>query len=160
MILNEEFFMNEALKEAQQAFDEGEVPIGAVIVKDNTIIARAHNQSRRLRDPTAHAEMLAITQACQVLGDRELETCALYVTVEPCIMCIGAVLHARIKVLYYGTPEPIFGALGSRLDLMREFGNCLKKVKSGILKERAHTLLQDFFRRQRKIKKMERWLSG
>ncbi len=158
-MLDDNFFMNEAIKEAEKAFEENEVPIGAVIVKDKVIIARAHNQVRRLRDPTAHAEILAITQACEVLGTPYLEDCHLYVTVEPCIMCIGALLHARIGAIYYGAEEPIYGALGSRIDLSKEFSSSLK-IESGLLKERARDLLQVFFRRCRNINKMERWLSG
>ncbi len=159
-ILSDEFFMNEAIKEAEKAFEENEVPIGAVIVKDKIIIARAHNQVRRLRDPTAHAEILAVTQACEALGSPYLEDCHLYVTVEPCIMCTGAVLHARIGTIYYGVEEPMYGALGSRIDLSKEFSSSLRKIESGLLRERAQDLLQVFFRRCRNINKMERWLSG
>ncbi len=152
--------MNEALKEAQRAFEEDEVPIGAVIVKDGVIIARAHNQVRRLKDPTAHAEILAITQACHHLDSPYLEDCHLYITVEPCIMCTGALIQARIGAVYYGASEPVFGALGSRVDLSKEFGSSLRKIKRGLLEERAREILQDFFRRKRKVNQMERWLSG
>lgn len=159
-MLNDEFFMKEAIKEAEKGFEENEVPIGAVIVKEGIVIARAHNQVRMLKNPTAHAEMLAITQACQALNSPYLDDCCLYVTVEPCIMCIGALLHARIGVIYYGVEEPIYGALGSRVNLTKEFGSSLRKIESGLLRPRAQNLLRLFFHRCRNINKMERWLSG
>ena len=109
-VTKHEFYMNEALKEAMKAFDAGEVPVGAVIVYEKKIIARAHNQIKTLRDPTAHAEMIAITQAAGFLRNERLNSCDLYVTIEPCSMCMGASVLARIKNLVYGAKDPKTGA--------------------------------------------------
>ncbi len=151
--------MREALKEARKAFEEDEVPVGAVVVKDGQLIARAHNQTRRLHDPTAHAEILAITQASNALKSQFLYGCHLYVTVEPCIMCCGAILMSRLEGVVFGTSEPEFGALGSVLDLSQCLTS-LKTIKRHVLEEEARALLQDFFKRRRLIGRMERWLSG
>ena len=158
-IFNHQFFMRQALEEAKKAFSEDEVPVGAIIVKDNRIIARAHNQSHKLKDPTAHAEMIAITQAASLLGRQFLNDCLLYVTLEPCIMCTGALILARVAAVIYGAPEPEFGALESKLQVVKEFGAPLN-VESGVLAEESIALLKDFFKRKRMINKMERWLSG
>src|SRR5210317_1768340 len=109
MELGPEYFMKQALKLAQQAFDEDEVPIGAVVVADNKIIGKGYNQVERLKDPTAHAEMLAITAASNYLGAKYLQDCELYVSVEPCVMCYGAIQHARIKKMIIGCQEPKHG---------------------------------------------------
>src|SRR5512142_2640321 len=106
-----EFFMRLALEEAAAAMDENEAPIGAVIVHDERVIARAHNQREQLRDPTAHAEMIAITQAAGSLGGWRLDDCTLYVTLEPCPMCAGAILQARIPCVVYGAADPKAGAV-------------------------------------------------
>ncbi len=151
--------MREALKEARKAFEEDEVPVGAVIVKDGQLIARAHNQTRRLRDPTAHAEILAITQASNYLKSQFLIGCHLYVTVEPCIMCCGAILMSRLEGVIFGTSEPEFGAFGSILDLT-QYLTSLKTIKRSVLEPEARALLRDFFKRKRLIGRMERWLSG
>jgi tRNA(adenine34) deaminase len=142
--------MAEALGEARRAVDAGEVPIGAVVVKDGAVIARAHNAPRALADPTAHAEMLAIRAAARVLGSERLEGCELWVTLEPCAMCAGAIAHARISKLYYGASDPKGGAVehGARVF---EQEQCLHRpeVYSGIGEAEAGELLRGFFRERR-----------
>lgn len=112
--------MQTALQEAQAAMEEDEVPIGAAIVHDDRIIARAHNQREQLRDPTAHAEMIAITQAAAALGSWRLEDCTLYVTLEPCSMCAGAIVQARIPLVVYGATDPKAGAVQSLYRLLND----------------------------------------
>lgn len=142
--------MAAALAEAQCAASEGEVPIGAVLVKDGQVIARAHNQPRGLHDPTAHAEILAIRAAARALGQERLEGCELWVTLEPCAMCAGAIAHARIARLYYAAADPKGGAVehGSRVF---EQAQCLHRpeVYSGMGESDAADLLRDFFRARR-----------
>ena len=143
--------MAEAIKEACKAFDSGEVPVGAVIVHEGRIIARAHNQIKLLKDPTAHAEMIAITQAASSLGNERLLDTTLYATIEPCPMCAGAMVLARIKKLVYGADDPKAGASGSVVNIT---GN--KKLnhriwmKKGVLKEESAALLKEFFSARRK----------
>jgi len=146
----EEFFMSEALKEAQDAIDEDEVPVGAVIVHEGRIIARGHNQIERLKDPTAHAEMLALTSATNYLGTKWLNEASLYVTIEPCSMCAGALVLARIKNIYIGVKDPKTGACGSVLNIANNSKlNHRIKIKSGILEEEAASLLKEFFKKKR-----------
>ncbi len=114
-----EHFMRQALAQATQALREDEVPVGAVIVRDQRIIAAAYNQREQLRDPTAHAEMVAITQAAESIGDWRLERCSLYVTLEPCPMCAGAILQARIPLVIYGATDNKAGAVDSLFQLLR-----------------------------------------
>ena len=109
-----------ALQEAEIAFEKDEVPIGAVVVHENKIIGRGHNQTRQLNDPTAHAEMLAITAAANHLNSKILDSCDIYISVEPCIMCAGAILNARIGKVYFSSFEPKYGAAGSKLNLLEE----------------------------------------
>jgi len=146
-----EFYMREALKEAKKAFDTDEVPVGAIIVHKGEIIAKAHNQIRLLKDPTAHAEMIAITQAANFLQNERLIGCSMYVTIEPCSMCAGAIVLSRIKALIYGACDPKTGACGSVVNLIsRKKLNHRVKVKKGILKNEAGSLLKEFFKRKRK----------
>jgi len=147
----EQFYMSEALKEAQKAFEEDEVPIGAVIVHDSKIIARGHNQIERLKDPTAHAEIIAITSATNYLGTKWLNEASLYVTIEPCSMCAGAMVLARIKNLYFGANDPKTGACGSVIDIANHKKlNHRIKVSRGILEAECSSLLKDFFKKKRK----------
>lgn len=147
------YFMKEALKEAQKAFEKDEVPVGAVIVYNDKIIARAHNQMRTLNDPTAHAEMVAITSAANVLKDMRLIDCALYVTIEPCSMCAGALVLARVKRIVYGADDPKTGACGSVLNIVQNKKlNHRIKVTKGILKEECSRIIQEFFQIKRRIK--------
>ncbi len=139
-----------ALQEAEQAFEEDEVPIGAVVVFQNRIIGRGHNQNRMLNDSTAHAEMLAITAASNHLKSKILDECDLYITVEPCIMCAGAILLSRIKNVYFGAFEPKLGASGSQYNLLNENKyNHDIKVYSGIYSEESENLLKLFFSKKR-----------
>jgi len=150
MLKEHEFYMKEALKEAQKAFEEDEVPVGAVVVHAGKIIARGHNQIERLKDPTAHAEMLAITSAASYLGTKWLNHVCLYVTIEPCSMCAGAMVLARIKDLYYGADDPKTGACGSVADITgNKKLNHKVKVEKGILRDECSALLREFFRKKR-----------
>ena len=143
--------MQEALKEAEQASLEDEVPVGAVIVYQGKIIARGHNQVERLKDPTAHAEIIAITSAANYLGTKWLNEACLYVTIEPCSMCAGAMVLARIKNLYFGASDPKTGASGSVINITNHKKlNHRIKITRGILREECSSLLKNFFREKRK----------
>ncbi|MBI5024145.1 MAG: tRNA adenosine(34) deaminase TadA [Candidatus Omnitrophica bacterium] len=149
-LTSDEMFMREALKQARIAADNDEVPVGAVIVHENKIIARAHNQVETLKDPTAHAEMIAITQASASLESKWLLECALYVTLEPCSMCAGALVLARIRRICFGAADPKTGACGSVLDIAgHEPLNHHPEVQGGILEEECGRLVSGFFRRKR-----------
>lgn len=139
--------MRLALKEAKKALEEDEVPVGAIIVHEGHVIARAHNQRERLKDPTAHAEMIAITQAAAYLENWRLEGAILYVTKEPCIMCAGAMVQARLTSLVFGARDEKGGACGSVVNLVEEPRfNHRVKVIGGILAEESARLLREFFR--------------
>ena len=142
--------MQEAMKEARVAFERDEVPVGAVIVHKGQIIARAHNQIKMLKDPTAHAEMIAITQASAHFKNERLKDCSLYVTIEPCPMCAGAMVLARLENLFYATEDPKSGACGSIMNVSQhEKLNHRVKAKSGILKDESRSLIQEFFKKKR-----------
>ena len=145
-MIGHEFYMKYALAEAQKAFDEDEVPVGAVIVSGGQIIARAHNQIKTLKDPTAHAEMIAITQAAAGLENERLNGCTLYVTIEPCSMCIGAAILARLDTVVYGATDSKTGACGSAVDLTKKglFNHDIEVI-SGILEPECRTIMQEFF---------------
>jgi len=148
----DEYYMKEALKEARKAFEKDEVPVGAVVVYKDKIIGRAHNQILTLKDPTAHAEMIAITQAASFLQNERLLGCSIYVTIEPCSMCAGAMVLARIKELIYATDDPKSGACGSVLNIANHKGlNHNFKVKKGILKEEAGSIIKEFFKIKRQM---------
>ncbi len=148
-----EFYMREALKEGKKAFDAGEVPVGAVIVHKDTIIGRAHNQIKTLKDPTAHAEIIAITQAANFLQNERLIDCVMYSTIEPCSMCAGAMVLSRIKNLIYAAKEPKTGAHDSIFRILdNKKLNHRVKVKSGILEQKASALMKEFFYAKRKSK--------
>ncbi|MBU3912211.1 MAG: tRNA adenosine(34) deaminase TadA [Candidatus Omnitrophica bacterium] len=145
------FYMDQALREAKKAFDKDEVPVGVVIVHKGSIIARAHNQVEMLKDPTAHAEMIAITQAANYLQNERLIGCSLYVTIEPCSMCAGAMVLARIDRLIYGASDPKTGACGSIINVVdNKKLNHRINVKKGVLEDEAGLLLRDFFKKKRK----------
>lgn len=138
--------MYAALEEAEKALDNDEVPIGAVVVHNNRIIGRGFNQVELLKDTTAHAEMLAITAASNHLRTKYLNECDLYVTVEPCIMCSGAILHSRLRSLYFGAFEPKFGAVGSLFNLIEQNKyNHIVNVFSGVYSQESQSLLKRFF---------------
>lgn len=146
----DEIYMREALKEAQKAFDKDEVPVGCVIVYEGKIIARAHNQVELLNDPTAHAEMIALTSAASFLNSKWLNDVSLYVTIEPCSMCAGALVLARIKNLIYGATDPKTGACGSILNIVNHKKlNHRIKVTKGILEEECAAILKEFFKKKR-----------
>ncbi len=147
---NDEYFMREALRQAQKAYEANEVPVGAVVVRGGHIIARASNQVELLKDATAHAEMLALTQAEAAVGDWRLTDCDLYVTKEPCPMCAGALVHTRIRRLVFGCTDPSAGAAGSVLNLLQmPTLNHRCDVASGVLQEKCAAILQSFFRKRR-----------
>ncbi len=138
--------MDEALAEAQAAADLGDVPIGAVVVRDGRIIARAHNRRECLRDPTAHAEIDALRQAARILGGWRLAGCTLYVTLEPCVMCAGALVQARVTRLVYGAADPKAGAAGSVVDVLRDARfNHVVEVMGGVRAAECGLLLRNFF---------------
>ncbi len=146
----DQYYMRLALREAEAAMAEGEVPVGAVIVHEGRVIAAAHNQREKLRDPTAHAEMIAITQAAAALNDWRLEQCTLYVTLEPCPMCAGAIVQARIPRVVYGARDPKAGACESLYRLLSDSRlNHRAEFKGGVLESEAATLLRNFFRERR-----------
>ncbi|OGV33784.1 MAG: tRNA-specific adenosine deaminase [Lentisphaerae bacterium GWF2_45_14] len=153
IIFDDAHFMKAALRQAEMAAEEGEVPVGAVAVMNGRIIARAYNQVEKLKDATAHAEILVITQASAALGDWRLDNVDIYVTKEPCAMCSGAMVNSRIRTVIYGMPDPRSGAAGSALDVTG-FKGMLHNVeaKSGILEDDCKELFQSFFKKVRKDK--------
>jgi tRNA(adenine34) deaminase len=147
---DDERWMRQALREAARAAEEGEVPVGAVIIHNGMVIGRGWNRTIGLKDATAHAEILAIGSASEALGDWRLEDCTLYVTLEPCPMCAGAIVQARIPRLVYGAPDPKAGAVDTLFDLCRDPRlNHRVEVTSGCLAEEAGALLKAFFQRLR-----------
>ena len=143
-------WMKLALKEAERAFDAGEVPVGAVVVRDGTIVGRGHNQVERLGDPTAHAEMLALTAACETVGDKFLTGCTLYVTLEPCPMCAGALVMARLGRLVFGAFDEKAGSASTLYNIPQDDRlNHRVEVISGVEADRAAGLLHAFFRQRR-----------
>lgn len=150
---SDHYFMGEAIRQALRAYEAEEVPIGAVIVRESRIIARAFNQVETLRDATAHAEMLAITQAEEVVGDWRLTDCTLYVTKEPCPMCAGAIVHVRFPRVVFGAADPKSGAAGSLMNLLQFPGlNHKSDIAAGVRAEESRKLLQTFFAEKRSRK--------
>lgn len=154
MLSFDELYMKEALKAAQQAQEADEVPIGAVITCKNQIIAKAHNQVELLKDPTAHAEMIAITQAANALSTKWLEGCTLYVTLEPCAMCAGAIVLARLERICFGAFDSKSGAGGSVVDILRHPKlNHQPEVETGIYAGDCSEILTEYFRKKRAVGK-------
>ena len=154
MELPHQHFMKYAIEQAVAAFEADEVPVGAVIVLGEKIIAAAYNQCEQLRDPTAHAEMIAITQAAESMGDWRLEGCTLYVTLEPCPMCAGAIVQARVPVVVYGATDPKGGAVGSLFNLLQDSRlNHVAQVVPGVMGLECGNLLTEFFRQKRELGK-------
>ena len=150
----QEYFMQEALKEARKAYKKLEIPVGAIIVKDNKIIAKAHNMKEEKKDTTKHAEIIAIQRASKKLNNWRLNDCELYVTLEPCSMCAGAIIQARIKKVFIGAMDQRAGACGSVLNLFEDYKfNHDVEYETGVLKDECEKLLKDFFKELRKIKK-------
>jgi len=151
---SDDYFMGEALRQAARAREAGEVPVGAVIVRGGKIIARAFNQVELLKDATAHAEMLALTQAEQAVGDWRLTDCTLYVTKEPCPMCAGAVVHTRLARVVFGAGDPKGGAAGGALNLLQfPTLNHRCEITPGVREMECRALLRDFFAEQRRAQK-------
>lgn len=145
-----ERWMESAIKEAEQAYKRKEVPIGAVIVHEGRIIGRGYNQIESLQDPTAHAEMIAITAAATSLSNRRLENCTLYVTLEPCAMCAGAIVQARLPQLVFAAPDPKAGACGTLFNIVQDARlNHRVELVSGVLEERCSGILKEFFTKVR-----------
>ncbi len=153
---SDHYFMGEALRQATRAFAAEEVPVGAVVVREGRIIARAFNQVELLKDATAHAEMLALTQAEEVVGDWRLIDCTLYVTKEPCPMCAGAIVHVRLARVVFGASDPKGGAAGSAMNLLQFPAlNHRCEVTRGVREGECRALLQQFFAQQRAADKSE-----
>lgn len=141
-----EIYMNYAFKEAEKAFDKGEIPVGCIIVFQNTIIAKAFNQVESLKDPTAHAEIVAITSAAEYLHSRQLVGCSMYVTLEPCSMCAGAIVLAKIENLFFGAYDLKSGACGSVLNITNHKSlNHKTNVLGGVMDEKCKEILKSFF---------------
>jgi len=151
---SDDYFMGEALRQAAKAFEREEVPVGAVIVRDGKIIARAFNQVEELKDATAHAEMLALTQAENAIGDWRLTDCTLYVTKEPCPMCAGAIVHTRLARVVFGASDPKGGAAGGAMNLLQfPTLNHHCEITGGVRLEECRALLQQFFFEKRTARK-------
>lgn len=146
-------YMREAIRQAARAFENGEVPVGAVVVREGRIIGRAHNQVEQLKDATAHAEMIALTQASAAVGDWRLDGAELFVTKEPCPMCAGAIALSRVRRVIFGAHDEKSGAAGSRMNILSD-GNLSHSVEvvGGIEEERCRELLRSFFQKQRRKK--------
>jgi len=150
---SDDYFMGEALRLAVRAFEADEVPVGAVVVRNGRIVARAYNQVELLRDATAHAEMLALTQAQESIGDWRLSDCTLYVTKEPCPMCAGAVVHVRLARVVFGVSDPKGGAAGGAMNILQfPTLNHQCDITRGVREEECRTLLQTFFAEKRRKK--------
>ena len=150
----QETYMKEALKEARKAYKKLEIPVGAVIIKDGEIIARGHNVKEEKKDTTKHAEILAIQKASKKLDNWRLNDCEMYITLEPCPMCAGAIIQSRIKKVYIGAMDEKTGACGSVLNLFKDYKfNHTVDVEAGLLKEECEKMLKSFFVELRKIKK-------
>ena len=149
-----EYFMKEALKEAKKAYNKLEVPVGVVIVKEDKIIARAYNQKEMKNSPIKHAEIIAIEKACKKLNNWRLNDCEMYVTLEPCPMCAGAIVNSRIKKVYIGAVQEKTGACGSKTNIIEKYKSEARvEVEFGILKDKCLSIVQDFFKMLRRMKK-------
>ncbi len=150
--MSHEAFMQEALAEARRGLERGEVPVGAVVVIGDHIVARAYNQPISTSNPTAHAEMLVLRDAGQIAANYRLTEATLYVTLEPCLMCVGALVHARVREVVYGAPEPKTGALVSAVRGLELAGlNHRFAVTGGVLEDECRRLIQDFFKERRRL---------
>jgi len=155
--MKDEFYMKEALREAQKAFEKDEVPIGAVAVYKNQIIGRGHNQTELLKDPTAHAEILAITAAANALSSWRLNDVEIFVTVEPCIMCSGALVLARVKRIIFGARDEKFGGCGSIFNIVEEKRlNHQIRITASVMEKEAASLMKSFFEKKRKKNSKEK----
>lgn len=156
-IFPHEHFMQKAFVQAQAAREIDEVPVGAIITRGGKIIGAAHNLTRQLRDPTAHAEMLAITQAAESVGDWRLNECTLYVTLEPCPMCAGAIVNSRMGTVVYGAADPKAGAVESLFQLLSDDRlNHKSEVVAGVMGPKCGNILTEFFREKRELQKKKK----
>lgn len=155
-MIEKEIFMKEALKEAKKAYKKEEIPVGAIIVKDGKIIARAHNLKETKNSSISHAEILAIEKACKKINAWRLEECEMYITLEPCMMCMGAIINSRIKKIYIGTLDPKTGACRSVINIDNYKFNHVVEIETGILKEECEYILKDFFKMLRKKKRRKK----
>ncbi len=147
-------FMKIALEEARRAIDEGEMPVGAVVVKNGEVISTGHNVRNKEHDPTLHAEIVAIRKACEILSDWRLTDCDIYVTLEPCVMCAGAIINSRMKSVYFGAYDAEYGAAGGRIDLFsKSYFGSNTSVYGGIMEEECNSILKNFFALLREGKK-------
>jgi tRNA(adenine34) deaminase len=154
MTRNSDFFMRLAIAAAQEAATLGEVPVGAILVKDGQVIATGHNHPIGMKDPSAHAEICALRAGGLALGNYRLVDCELYVTLEPCLMCSGAILQARLKKVVFGAFDEKIGAAGSVLDVFQNATlNHQTQIEAGVLRDECAALLQDFFKQRRQSKK-------
>ena len=147
--MNDEFYMRKALKEAEKSLKQREIPVGAVVVSGEKILSRAHNEPIARNDPTAHAEIVALRRACQKIKNYRLPDCDLYVTLEPCPMCLGAMVHARIRRLVFGALDPKGGAVESVMLFPFDQTNHRVEVKGGILAQECGKILREFFHKKR-----------
>ena len=148
--MNKEYFMSLALNQAKKAFEKDEVPVGCVIVFSNEVIAKSYNQKIKKQDPTSHAEIECIKKACKKMNSVYLNDCEMYVTLEPCIMCAGAIINSRIKKIYIGTADPKGGAFGSNVDVTKiKKLNHYPEVEIGVLQEECSKILKTFFKNKR-----------
>ena len=146
--------MRLALCEAEKAIEEGEMPVGAVIVRDGQVIATGHNVRNVTHDPTLHAEIVAIRKACEKLGDWRLSDCDLYVTLEPCVMCSGAIINSRMRSVYFGAYDAEYGGAGGRIDLFsKSYFGSNTRIYAGIMEEECTSMLKNFFASLREGKK-------
>jgi len=151
--INKEYFMKEALKEAQKAYKKLEVPVGVVIVRENKIIARAYNQKEGKNSPIKHAEIIAIEKACKKLNNWRLNDCDMYITLEPCPMCAGAIINSRIRKIYIGTMEPNSGACGSKINLLQDYNfETAVEIENDVMQEECKKILKKFFKEIRNKK--------
>ena len=155
-MLDKEYFMKEALKEANKAYKKEEIPVGAVIVKNGEIIARGHNLRETKNSSISHAEILAIQKANKRLNEWRLENCEMYITLEPCMMCMGAIINSRIKKIYIGTLDPKTGACGSVINIENYKFNHVVEIETGILKDKCEYILKDFFKMLRVKKRRKK----
>lgn len=155
--MNNEVFMLEALNMAKKAYKKNEVPVGAIIVKDNKIIAKAFNKRQKCQNALYHAEILAIHKACKKLKSFRLENCKMYVTLEPCPMCSGAIINARLQKVYFGCYDANYGCCGSRYNFLQDKNfEHLVEVEGGLLEEECSKILKTFFENLRKIKRIQK----
>lgn len=155
--MEKEYFMKEALKEAKKAYKKLEVPVGVVIVKDGRIIARGHNQKESKNSPIMHAEIMAIEKACRKLDNWRLNDCEMYITLEPCAMCAGAIMNSRIKKIYIGAMEHNSGACGSKLNLLQDYEfETQVEIETDVMKDECENILKQFFKEIRARKTKEK----